>query len=53
MQQKKDIEHNFGSIKDEFIITNYQVDINLKDYNNNNIIDSPNLKKHIKTRRSR
>lgn len=52
MQQKKDIEHNFGSIKDEFIITNYQVDIELKDYYNNNI-DSPNFKEYIKTRRSR
>ena len=52
MQQKREIEHNFGSIKDEFIITNYQVDINLNDYNNYNI-DSPNLKKYIKTRRPR
>lgn len=58
MQQKKAVENNFGSIKDEFIVTDYDVRINshIKHINNNGIIgdkeynDYNDYKVHRRTR---
>lgn len=53
MQKKKDVEYNFGSIKDEFIITNYDIKEDFYNINNNNINIKPDKEHKVRIKRIR